>query len=97
MLGGVLQMKIEYARIRNKKIYVNTVDRFHATYKNREIYINTDHGFGEADHPGLRRFYIEVVKSESGMYDYDGCIDLPNMHAAIKEALEGSCLMPNAT
>lgn len=90
-------MQIENARIRNNKIQVNTSDHFEATYKNREIYINTDHGFGEASHPDLKRFFIEVWEIESGMHDYDGYIDLPNMYEAIKEALTGSCLMPNAT
>ena len=87
-------MKIGSAVIQNRKIQVHKENHFEAFYKGRKIYVSSDHGFGPAFEKGLTRYHIAVWEWESAIHDYNGYIDLPDLNSAIKEALEGSCLMP---
>ena len=86
-------MKIAGAIIRNNKIKVNTENEFYAFYKGRSIYVTTNHGFGEPKCKNLKRFNIEVIHLESGMYDNDTWEDHHDIKDAINSALKGAALL----
>ena len=81
------------ATIQNRNISISTEDDFSATYKGKKIIISTDHGFGKPQYSHLKRFNIDVVDIESGMYDVQSYQDFHEIKDAIRYALKGACLI----
>lgn len=82
-----------FAVIQSRNIEINTKTTFVATYKGYEINITTEHGHGKPDDKDLKRYDIDVIHLESGMYDVQTWEDLLNVRQAILYALEGAMLI----
>lgn len=86
-------MKISGAIIQQRNIEVSTENNFRATYKGKQINITTEHGFGDPEFNHLKRFNIDVIDIETGMYDVQTYEDCHEINDAIRYALKGACLI----
>ena len=86
-------MKVAGCVIQNKNISENTEDVFCATYKGKRFYITQTDFYGQPKYDHLKRFLIDVVDIETGMYDVQSYEDFHSIHDAIIYALKGSQLI----
>lgn len=86
-------MKVSGCVFQSRNIKQYDSNNFYATYKGKSFHITTDHGLGKPKYNYFKRFNIDVIDIETGMYDvqtYEDCHDIKD---AIRHALYGAMII----